>query len=235
MHLNSFTRDCTPRAHRSLPSRRSVGALTGANSHHQILTRRMILAAPRMALSHTQGTHLSLPASTVSLCSTIPCTLIRAPASVLHPSSTHPIADRNGWLPLAWAMNPPGFPRNSELLLSRSHENIEQKSYNGNSLLSTAICWESRELALALVHHSNIEVDSENEDGRTALSLAASQGAIDIVKMLVGQRRANWLARDHAGRSALDWATHTGHGEVVQYLQSIQRRENANGKRAPAG
>lgn len=128
--------------------------------------------------------------------------------------------DNNGWPPLAWTFDPPGFPENVMLLIPYCGDNINQEDYQGSSLLSTAISWGQLHIAQLLIENAAIDVNQKNDAGRTALSFAASSGSLDFVKLLVVQGAVPSIA-DNAGNLPAHWARKKGFAHVAEYLEQI--------------
>lgn len=134
------------------------------------------------------------------------------------------ISDINGWFPLAWAMNPPGFLRNARQLIPHCGDVMGTRDYAGNSLLGIAVLWAQWDIAQLLLEQTAIKVNMENSIGRTALSLAAASGPLELVRHLVALRNASPAIVDSGGRSPLDWARRNENHDVVAYLQQIERK-----------
>lgn len=132
--------------------------------------------------------------------------------------------DNDGWIPLAWTLQPPGFLKNAALLIPNSKACMNSKDYSGRSVLSSAVVWGSFEIAhLILKEADGVDIDSCDSDGRTALLLAASSlafvKALELVKVLVENKAANILAKDNGDYTALDCARKVGNDPVAEYLE----------------
>ena len=153
-------------------------------------------------------------------------------ALLRHGSGETNVRDNNGWPPLAWTMDPPGFPQNTIQLLPYCGDRINDKDNHGSSLLSTAIRWRQFEIARILVERTDIEINSKGSSGRTALSLAASSGSLETVKLMINVRSADPSIADNSGLLPLHRAQSEGYNDIAHYLESVavvsDGRENEN-------
>lgn len=148
-----------------------------------------------------------------------------------HGSAEACTQDKNGWMPLAWTLDPPGYIENAARLLQYyDREHINKPDHTGSSVLSTAIWWGSWEIARLLAAQKSIDVDSRSKSGQTALSYAAACGSLDLVKLLVETRHADHSIADNNGMIPLHWAQQRGHRHVVEYLEQVT---NVRGGAAP--
>ena len=138
-----------------------------------------------------------------------------------HGSDEANVGDNNGWPPLAWTVDPPGYPQNTIQLLHCCRDRINDKDSNGSSLLSTAIRWRQFEIARIFIERTDIHIDSKDSIGRTALSVAASSGSLETVKLLIEIGNADPSIADNIGLLPLHWADDEGHDEIAHYLQGI--------------
>ena len=138
-----------------------------------------------------------------------------------HGSSEANVRDTAGWPPLAWTMDPPGFPQNTILLLPHCGDRIHDMNGHGSSFISEAIIWRQFEIARILIEQTDIDVNSRNNAGRTALSYAASSGSLETVKLLLNSRHADPSKADRAGRLPSHWAQVAGHSEVSAHLEQL--------------
>jgi ankyrin repeat protein len=136
-------------------------------------------------------------------------------------SSEANVRDINGWPPLAWTMDPPGFPQNAIMLLPHCGNRIHDRDEFGSSLLSTAIRWRQFEIAQVLIEQTDIDVNSKNSAGRTALSFAASSGSWETAKLLLNTRHADPAIADDAGMLPSHWAQVEGHNEIADHLEKV--------------
>ena len=129
------------------------------------------------------------------------------------------VPDRDGWTPLAWALDPPGYTENMLLLLKRGHVNLKQKdgSY-GRTILSWVASYGYTQVASELVQLKDVDLDARDVNGRTPLSEAAGSGSLGIVQLLIATERVEVNSRDHQGQTPLSWAAREGHEDVVNLL-----------------
>lgn len=123
--------------------------------------------------------------------------------------------DNDGWPPLAWTVDPPGYPNNAVKLLDHCREHINDLDSNGSSLLSSAIRWGQCEIARLLVKNTDININSYDNRGRTALSLAAAGGSLDTVKMLI-EAGADPNIADNNGIIPFQRATNA---QILNYIE----------------
>jgi ankyrin repeat protein len=129
-------------------------------------------------------------------------------------------ADENGWGPVAWTMDPPGYPKNAALLLPYCKDHLNDITAGGSTILGTAIDWRQFDIAKMILEQPGCDVNQISSSGRTPLSLAASAGAIDIVKLLVETGAADATIKDQKCLSPLQYAEKEGHTAIADYLKS---------------
>ena len=132
------------------------------------------------------------------------------------------IPDRDGWTPLAWALDPPGYIENMLLLLQLGSVDINRKDgVHGRTFLSWVASYGYIQVARQVVLLKDAELDPRDVHGKTPLSDAAASGSVDIAALLIETGKVDVNSRDIHGRTALAWAAREGHGDVVQLLLSI--------------
>ena len=131
------------------------------------------------------------------------------------------IPDRDGWTPLAWALDPPSYPGNIHLLIQHGHININQKdSTQGRSILSWAASYGYTQIASELIQVKGIDLEARDVSGRTPLSEAAGSGSLAIVHLLNATNSVDINSQDQQGQTPLSWAARGGYEEVVRVLLS---------------
>ena len=129
------------------------------------------------------------------------------------------IADHDGWTPLAWALDPPGYPNNILALLNSGAVDVHHKDgVRGRTTLIWAASYGYTQIVRHLLGSNGIELDCRDIDGRTPLSEAAASGAIDIVRLLIDTNVVDVNSRDNNGRTPLSWAAREGRVEVASML-----------------
>ena len=127
------------------------------------------------------------------------------------------IGDQNGWMPLHWALDPPGYPENVEVLLGPTSVNINTCDYAGRTVLSWACTYAHVEIVQRLIYAPDIDVGLKDASGRDPFSYAASVGNIEIMIVLL-DRGIDINGRDNMRRSALFWAVMEGQVEATTFL-----------------
>lgn len=131
------------------------------------------------------------------------------------------VPDRDGWTPLAWAFDPPGYPENMLLLIRHGHVNVKQKDgVHGRTVLSWAASYGYTQMASELIQVKGVDLEARDVNFRTPLSEAAGSGSLEIVQLLIATGRVDINSRDQQGQTPLSWAARGGHEEVVRLLSS---------------
>ena len=129
-------------------------------------------------------------------------------------------ADNNGWTPLAWAMDPPGYRRSVEILLRSGHVNINHRDRTyGRSILAWAASQGLVEILKDILKMDGVKKNSLSFDGRTPLSHAASNGMLEVVEVLVNDAEVSKHLPDASGRRPVDWARLNGHASIAALLK----------------
>lgn len=132
------------------------------------------------------------------------------------------VPDRDGWTPLLWALDPPGYVENMLLLLQLGCVDVNRKdSIHGRTFLSWVTSYGYTQVARQVVLLKDVEIEARDVNGRTPLSEATASGSVEIVRLLIKTGKVDVNSRDKHGRTPLSWAVIEGHGEVVQLLLSI--------------
>lgn len=130
--------------------------------------------------------------------------------------------DNDGWTPLSWAMNPPGYPENVICLLSTGLVDINRQDSNGRTALSFAVTYGHIGIMQILMRRREVRINLPDVDGRTPLSYAAANGSLEMVRLLVADGETDLKAVDEKGKSPLAYANQNGHSEVVELLQDVE-------------
>jgi len=127
--------------------------------------------------------------------------------------------DRNGWTPMAWTLDPPGYPENMLLILRYGEVNINSRDdVHGRTLLSWIASYGYTRMAFEIMRLEGIDLEARDVDGRTPLSEAAGSGSLEIVRMLLATMKVDINSRDRHLQTPLSWAARGGHCEVVRLL-----------------
>jgi ankyrin repeat protein len=139
---------------------------------------------------------------------------------VEHSQHSVDLVDHNGWTPLAWAMDPPGYLEAVKILIGSGRVDVNQcDGTRGRPVLSWAASEGFPEITRFLLKTSGIKKNQMDHDGRTPISYAAGSGHIDIVNLLAEDTEVVLDMQDSAGRTALDWAVLGRHDAVAEKLQ----------------
>ena len=132
------------------------------------------------------------------------------------------VPDRDGWTPLAWALDPLGYVEDMLLLLQLGRVDVNRKDgVYGRTFLSWVASYGYTQVARQVVRLKGVELESRDVNGRTPLSDATASGSVDIVRLLIETDRVDLNSRDKHGRTPLSWAVREGHGDAVRLLLSI--------------
>ena len=95
------------------------------------------------------------------------------------------IKDHDGWGPLAWAMERPGYLKAVRVLAESGHIDVNQRDEtNGRPALSWATSEGFDDIVRYLLQVENVDKNLEDFDGRTACSYAAGQGHLSTVEII---------------------------------------------------
>jgi len=130
------------------------------------------------------------------------------------------IPDENGWSPLAWALDTPGYLTSVQILLKSPNFIINRcdgtfKRY----ILSWAASSDMKEIVECLLQRPDLDVNSKCSRGRNPLSYAAANSGLDVVKLISQAKDVSVQEPDHSARSPANWASLNNHLEVVNLLQ----------------
>ena len=144
--------------------------------------------------------------------------------------------DQDGWTPLAWTLDPPGYPENMFLLLLHGHVSVNRKDrIDGRTILSWTARYGYTQMASKLIQYQGVDLEARDVDGRTPLSQAAGSGSLGIVQLLIATDRVEVDSQDQQGQTPLLWAVRGGHKEVVKLLLTCRARldvHNTSGETA---
>lgn len=131
------------------------------------------------------------------------------------------VPDRNGWTPVAWTLDPPGYPENMLLILRYGDVDVNSKDdVHGRTLLSWIASYGYTRMASEIIQLEGSDLEARDVDGRTPLSEAAGSGSLEIVRMLLATSKVDINSRDQQLQTPLSWAARGGHSEVVELLLS---------------
>jgi ankyrin repeat protein len=126
--------------------------------------------------------------------------------------------DKDGWTPLAWAMNPPGYLENVLILLQSGLVDVNHPDHDGRSPLSFAVSYGYLGITQTLVRARAVELNVRDISGRTPLFYAAGYGNLEIAQLLVETKGVDIDPRDNSGRTPLSLAAGAGSLEIVRLL-----------------
>ena len=129
------------------------------------------------------------------------------------------VKDKDGWTPLAWTLDPPGYRENMRLLLHHSEVNGNHKD---GIHIRTILSWVARneypQMALEMIESGVADPEARDVNGRTPLSEAAGNGDVKIVGFLIDTGKVDVNSRDRHGQTPLLWAQKGGHEDTVALL-----------------
>ncbi|RMD39327.1 hypothetical protein DV735_g5798, partial [Chaetothyriales sp. CBS 134920] len=133
--------------------------------------------------------------------------------------------DKDGWPPLAWAMERPGHLQAVRLLVEKGKADVNQRGGGGASgrdLGRSTLSWAATEGFTQIVEYllglPGLDKNATDGDGRSALSYAAANGMVRVVELLLRDSEVRVDLRDSNGRTAMDWARMYHHDAIVSLL-----------------
>lgn len=129
------------------------------------------------------------------------------------------VPDGNGWVPLLWAVDTPGYLKSVELLLRLPSINLDRRSDDGMCALHWAAGSEMTDIVRCFLQRPDVNVNVTSSDGSTPLFSAARSGRVNIVKLLLQHPAIDRLHIDHKGRRAVDVARLNNHLDIVDLLE----------------
>ncbi|OCT53041.1 hypothetical protein CLCR_09544 [Cladophialophora carrionii] len=127
--------------------------------------------------------------------------------------------DQDGWPPLAWALDRPGYPEAVRILIEQGNADVNQRDQtSGRSILAWAASEGFVQIVEYLLRLPHLEKNATNNEGRSALSYAAANGMIHAVELLLHDSEVKVDLRDSKGRSPMDWARMNHHDGIVSLL-----------------
>lgn len=127
--------------------------------------------------------------------------------------------DKDGWSPLAWALDRPGYPEAVRILVEKGKVDINQRDQaSGRPVLSWAASEGFTQIVEYLLSLSHLDKNATNDDGRSALSYAATNGWIETLELLLRDSGVIKELRDSKGRAPIDWARMNHQDAIVSLL-----------------
>lgn len=136
------------------------------------------------------------------------------------------VPDCDGWTPLAWAMDPPGYVEAVEALLGIPYVDINRRDDDGLCTLAWAAASGMTEIVKRFLQSPNVDVNAASHRGTTPLMIAASEGKTAVVEVLLQCSQIDIDLKDEFGRTALDRATFTSHVDIVEMLQKYGQSQS---------
>ena len=122
--------------------------------------------------------------------------------------------DRDGWGALAWTIDPPAKLGNARLLLKYAPADVNVPDADGRPILSTAIDWNSMEMAQLLISSGVVNVDQLDRHGRSPLAYAVVRGYTPLIVQLLTQDPSRADIPDNAGVTPRALALQNGSSEI---------------------
>lgn len=129
------------------------------------------------------------------------------------------VQDKDGWTPLAWTTDPPGYILPVDILVKDGRADVNLADFtSGRSVLSWAASEGRVDIVKYLLRVTGINKNHQSSYGSTPLSEAAGNGHLEVVKAMLEDEEVFRDAIDFSGRRPVDWATAMGHDEVAAVL-----------------
>ncbi|KAK5062754.1 hypothetical protein LTR84_004829 [Exophiala bonariae] len=127
--------------------------------------------------------------------------------------------DKDGWSPLAWALDRPGYPEAVRILVEKGKVDVNQRDQaSGRPVLSWAASEGFTQIVDYLLGLPHLDRNATDKDGRSALSYAATNGRIETVELLLRDSGVIKDLRDSKGRAPTDWARMNHQDEIVSLM-----------------
>jgi ankyrin repeat protein len=127
--------------------------------------------------------------------------------------------DKDGWSPLAWAMERPGYLEAVRILVEKGKADINQRDQtSGRSVLAWAASEGFAQIVEYLLSIPHLDKNATDDDGRSPLSYAAANGMIQTLELLLRDSEVTKDLRDSKGRTPTDWARMNHHDAIVSLL-----------------
>ncbi|KIW92815.1 uncharacterized protein Z519_06664 [Cladophialophora bantiana CBS 173.52] len=127
--------------------------------------------------------------------------------------------DKDGWSPLAWALDRPGYPEAVRLLIATGKADVNQRNQTGGrSVLAWAASEGFTQIVEYLLGLPQLDKNATGDDGRSPLSYAAANGMVRTLELLLGDSEVRADLRDSKGRTPIDWARMNHHDAIVSLL-----------------
>ena len=129
--------------------------------------------------------------------------------------------DKDGWSPLAWALDQPGYPEAVRILIEKGKADVNQRDQaSGRPVLSWAASEGFTQIVKYLLGLPQLDKNATNDDGRSALSFAATNGRVETLELLLRDSEVVKDIRDTKGRSPIDWARMNHQDAIVSLLSA---------------
>ncbi|EPS45887.1 hypothetical protein H072_110 [Dactylellina haptotyla CBS 200.50] len=128
------------------------------------------------------------------------------------------VPDEQGWAPLAWALNPPGYLDNALLLLQSGRVNINLLDRTGRSPLSFAVGWGYPRLAEAFLRFPGINPNCVDREGNTPIFEAVRMNSVEMIKVLVSAGGVDLCFKNKSGQTPFAVAQAEGKLEIAKLL-----------------
>ena len=128
--------------------------------------------------------------------------------------------DDEGWSPLAWALDPPGFTEAARVLITSGHVDVNRRDIAGPPILLWAAGGGFVDIVKILLAAPGIQKNIRTSSGGCPLQSAAASGEIAVVRLLVEDPEVDVSLKDDRGMTPADWAELNGHSDIVALLQT---------------
>ena len=127
--------------------------------------------------------------------------------------------DIDGWSPLAWALDTPGYLKALQILIKRGGANVNQSSSPSQcSIFLWALGM--NDILRYILTRKELDLNRAGKDGRTFFSIIAERCDLAIVRLCLSHGGAAVTSKDHDGRSPADWAHLANNHAVANELDN---------------
>lgn len=135
--------------------------------------------------------------------------------------------DIDGWSPLAWAVDTPGFLNSVRILLQSPWVDVNRRDLRSASILSWAMGSGMVDIIGCMLKRPELDVNAVSSSGNTALSHAAANGMIDVVRLLLEREDIAVNQPNKLNRTPADLAALNGHWEICDLLRGTLEQSHA--------
>ena len=128
------------------------------------------------------------------------------------------LPDSDGWSPLFWAMDVPGYPEAVRILIEKGKADVNRRDHSGSPVLIWAAGAGFTQIVEYLLGLPHLDKNATDNNGRSALSYAATNGMIETLELLLRNNEVVKDLRDSKGMSPADWARINHQDAIISLL-----------------